>query len=91
MTIPTANTMIEALPYLAITFLTTISPTSDATKQTRANIAAVPACSMPSSRYWIADIDEENKTMNEHVAAVTCRESTINLRIQLLVLVKLWF
>lgn len=29
-------------------------------------------CSIPNSKYWIADIVAEKNTMNEQVAAVTC-------------------
>lgn len=47
---------------------------SDPTKQMKEKTRAVSVWSMPSSRYWRADIVDEKNTMNEQVAAVTCKK-----------------
>lgn len=70
-TILTVKTIIEALPYFRIAFCTTNNPRSDATKHIMAKMRAACTCSIPNNRYCNADMVEENRTMKEHVAAVT--------------------
>ncbi|KAI6703955.1 hypothetical protein NL676_013091 [Syzygium grande] len=72
-TMLTENTMSEALPCYLMAFCTTKIPRSNATKQARENIRAISVCSIPDRRYCSADIVDEEKTMNEQVAAVTCK------------------
>ena len=71
MTKATEKTMMEARPYLEIAWCTTPNPAIDAKKHTVEKKSAKSIGKRPRSQNSTTDSDDEKKTINAVVAAVT--------------------
>lgn len=69
----TKNTIIDTRPDFLTTRSIKTTPAIEATKHIPAYTEASPIPFMPSRMNWTIDIDAQNRTMNEDVAAAVCR------------------
>ena len=71
-TVPREKITSEARPYILMAFSTRITPTMELRPQPAAITIASLISFIPIIKYCTEDIDEENRTMKQLVAAVVC-------------------